>query len=171
MYVCLCKHVHVTRCMCGVRGQLSSAIPCLPTMLVRRFLQHADCVGKPESWLLSFRRFLGPPPIYSTQARVTEFDVSMSGFYVGPGHELRSSGWFCACFAGQSISSGPHFILKHSIPSNYNTLGTSAHHIAKKGLICKTSKECRQLNGQNPNHDKGDTKIQQQQQKWQQGSQ
>lgn len=57
---------------------------CLYNVLCMCAHVYAGCVDKPDSGLLSFRRFLGPPSISSTHAR--DFGVRMSDFYVGPGH-------------------------------------------------------------------------------------
>lgn len=64
--------------------RVTVACQSVPYHCVMRFPRHAGCVDKPDSGLLSFGRFLGPPPICSTHAR--DFEVPVSDFYVGPGH-------------------------------------------------------------------------------------
>lgn len=76
----------------------------------------------------------------------------MSDFYVGPGHlNLGHQACSAAILLEALISSGPRFISKHCTSSNCDKLEAFVYRISKKGLICKTSKELRQLNSQNQN--------------------
>jgi hypothetical protein len=89
MYVCVCVTVgvHVVWCMCNRDiAQPSNCIPCLSTLFMMRFLKCAHCFCKQGSWILRFRRLLGPSPISRTHASIIDYDVTVSRFYVGPGH-------------------------------------------------------------------------------------